>query len=39
MPLSFYDGDYFENKVASRFIGIWYADTLQEIEQLEHQLL
>lgn len=39
LPLSFYDGDYFENKVASRFIGIWYADTLQEIEQLEQQLL
>lgn len=31
LPLSFYDGDYFEQPVASRFVGIWYADTLEEI--------
>ncbi|WP_369436295.1 hypothetical protein [Lysinibacillus fusiformis] len=38
-PLSFYDGDYFAEPVESRFVGIWYADTLEEIEKLEQQLL
>ena len=38
-PLSFYDGDYFEEPVASRFVGIWYADTLDEIEKLEQKLV
>ncbi|HBT72087.1 MAG TPA: ATP-grasp domain-containing protein, partial [Lysinibacillus sp.] len=38
-PLSFYDGDYFDEPVASRFVGIWYAETLDEIEKLEKELL
>jgi len=38
-PLSFYDGDYFEESVPSRFVGVWYADTLEEIEKREKELL
>ena len=38
-PLSFYNGDYFEEHVVSRFVGIWYADTLEDIEEFEQQLL
>ncbi|MET4561162.1 hypothetical protein ABIA69_002307 [Lysinibacillus parviboronicapiens] len=38
-PLSYYDGDFFAKPVESRFVGIWYADTLEEIEQLEQQFL
>ncbi|MGX9136518.1 L-aspartate--L-methionine ligase LdmS [Rummeliibacillus sp. JY-2-4R] len=37
-PLCYYDGDYFDVPVNSRFTGIWYADTLEEIEQYEKQL-
>ncbi|MFJ7698117.1 ATP-grasp domain-containing protein [Lysinibacillus fusiformis] len=38
-PLSFYDGNYFDESVPSRFVGIWYADQLSEIEKLEQELL
>ncbi|MGG2113939.1 ATP-grasp domain-containing protein [Lysinibacillus pakistanensis] len=38
-PLSFYDGDYFSESVESRFVGIWYADTLEKIETYERELL
>ncbi len=38
-PLSFYDGNYFDEPVPSRFVGIWYADQLSEIEKLEQELL
>lgn len=38
-PLSFYDGDYFPESVESRFVGIWYADTLEKIETYERELL
>lgn len=34
-PLSFYDGEYFQQPVASRFAGIWHADHPEEIERLE----
>lgn len=37
-PLSFYDGNYFDEPVPSRFVGIWYADELSEIEKLEQEL-
>ncbi len=30
---------FFAKLVESRFVGIWYADTLKEIEQLEQQFL
>lgn len=38
-PLSFYDGNYFDEPVPSRFVGIWYADQLSEIEKHEQELL
>jgi len=38
-PLSFYDGDYFSESVESRFVGIWYADTLEKIETYEQEIL
>ncbi len=37
-PLCYYDGDYFDIPIKSRFAGIWYADSLKEIEQYEKQL-
>ncbi|WP_144788181.1 ATP-grasp domain-containing protein [Lysinibacillus fusiformis] len=39
IPLSFYDGNYFDEPVPSRFVGIWYADQLSEIEKHEQELL
>lgn len=38
LPLSYYDGDYFNDPVISRFSGIWYADSLAEIEAFEQEL-
>ncbi|RIM07083.1 L-aspartate--L-methionine ligase LdmS [Staphylococcus chromogenes] len=34
-PLSFYDGEYFQQPLPSRFAGIWHADHPEEIERLE----
>ena len=37
-PLCYYDGDYFGVPVTSRFTGIWYADTLEEIDNMKNNL-
>ncbi|MBI5975949.1 L-aspartate--L-methionine ligase LdmS [Staphylococcus canis] len=37
-PLSYYDGDWYQDKhINSRFGGIWHADSLEDIEQLERE--
>ncbi|WP_436855826.1 L-aspartate--L-methionine ligase LdmS [Staphylococcus caeli] len=39
-PLSYYDGDWYENEaVASRFGCIWHAENKSEVEHLEQQFL
>ena len=38
-PLAYYDGDYFEGKIPSRFTGVWYADSIEEIERYEKELM
>lgn len=39
LPLAFYDGDYFNEDVKSRFYGVWYGDSLEEIEARERLLI
>lgn len=39
LPLAYYDGDYFDEPVTSRFYGIWYDDSLEQIEMRERLLL
>ncbi|KFL42525.1 hypothetical protein CH76_11985 [Lysinibacillus sp. BF-4] len=38
LPLAYYDGDYFEEDVKSRFYGVWYDDSLEQIEARERLL-
>lgn len=38
LPLSYYDGDAFEEKQPSTFVCIWHAFTLEDIEKYEEAL-
>lgn len=38
LPLSYYDGDAFDDKQASTFVCIWHAFSLEDIEKYEESL-